>query len=237
MVPHIGLTGAASKMGKDDDFKALKLQESMNQIFGRADAQKLNEVEFSLSFADPSLDDCPIIGCSTGFLKLHGYEMHEVVGRNCRFLVDPVPPEFVDQHARAKAREFCMSVIEGRDYQAPDDIEDDSWNTQGRHADDGIFCVNVNMRKDGTLFRNMFYMRTIDLNDKSVIVALQAEVDEDAEMFDHCSLMRACRLLDSNMDKVQEMLATIFWTQSSMRRQEGEVDDGFDMMSDCSDID
>ena len=39
--------------------------------------------------SDPSQPDNPIIYCSNSFLRITGYSMDEVIGRNCRFLQGP----------------------------------------------------------------------------------------------------------------------------------------------------
>jgi PAS domain S-box-containing protein len=45
---------------------------------------------------DPRLDDDPIVYANRAFLELTGYEAHEVLGRNCRFLQGPrTSPEAV----------------------------------------------------------------------------------------------------------------------------------------------
>jgi PAS domain S-box-containing protein len=38
---------------------------------------------------DPNLPDCPIVFCNPAFLKITGYPVEEVLGRNCRFLQGP----------------------------------------------------------------------------------------------------------------------------------------------------
>eukprot|EP00409_Alexandrium_fundyense_P000949 CAMPEP_0185904924 /NCGR_PEP_ID=MMETSP0196C-20130402/4200_1 /TAXON_ID=2932 /ORGANISM="Alexandrium fundyense, Strain CCMP1719" /LENGTH=48 /DNA_ID= /DNA_START= /DNA_END= /DNA_ORIENTATION= len=45
--------------------------------------------------------------------------MKEIVGRNCRFLVDPVPPDLVDTVMRRRAKDFCLAVKAGQDYWVP----------------------------------------------------------------------------------------------------------------------
>ncbi|CAE8651222.1 unnamed protein product, partial [Polarella glacialis] len=39
----------------------------------------------------------------------------EIIGRNCRFLLDGVPLELQDQSARIQARTFCSTVGSGKD--------------------------------------------------------------------------------------------------------------------------
>jgi hypothetical protein len=69
--------------------QAAKLQESVDEHFSK-DSAALLGLDYSFTIADPQLEGCPLVGCSTGFTKLVGYEMSDIVGRNCRFLVDPV---------------------------------------------------------------------------------------------------------------------------------------------------
>lgn len=40
-------------------------------------------------FADPRKPDCPIVNANDAFCKMTGYELSEVLGRNCRFLQGP----------------------------------------------------------------------------------------------------------------------------------------------------
>lgn len=46
----------------------------------------LGRIKQSFVLTDPHLPDMPIVYASDAFLKLTGYERHEVLGRNCRFL-------------------------------------------------------------------------------------------------------------------------------------------------------
>lgn len=71
---------------------------------------KLNigAVDMSCAFVvcDVTLNDCPIIYVSDNFQNLTGYNRHEIVGKNCRFLQSPdgnveagTRREFVENHA------------------------------------------------------------------------------------------------------------------------------------------
>jgi PAS domain S-box-containing protein len=52
---------------------------------------EIGAVDFSCAFVvtDVTLNDCPIIYVSDNFQNLTGYNRHEIVGKNCRFLQSP----------------------------------------------------------------------------------------------------------------------------------------------------
>jgi len=201
------------------------LQAAVNQIFGEeATGTELTGMKFSLTIADPQISGCPLIGCSAGFTDLCGYEMAEIVGRNCRFLVDPVPPELVDKETRSKARSFCEAVRDGVDYRMSDE-EREAWMPLGC-AKGELFCVQTNARKCGKLFRNMFYLRALELDDTPYIIGLQTELSEDGSS--HKAVRRACQHLGENMQAVERALAAHFWLTGPLRRQDVlDEDDGF----------
>lgn len=162
---------------------------------------------FSLTIADPRLPDCPLIGCSAGFATLCGYEMEEIVGRNCRFLLDPVPPDQINVKMRAHTKQFCQSVGLREAYRIPrEDLEE--WMPVGR-AGDELFCYQVNARKDGSLFNNLFYLKVFDLSavlgeEVPYIVALQTELPEGKA--DMTKLAQHTKLLDQNMYKAPGLI-------------------------------
>lgn len=88
--------------------------------------------------------------------------------------------DLVDPKIRLVAREFTNSVRDGLVYTMPEELRQE-YMPLGRHKDDGIFCLQMNARKDGRLFRNMFYLRAISLNDKPYIIGLQTEIPEGAD--------------------------------------------------------
>eukprot|EP00981_Chlorochromonas_danica_P003871 scaffold735_cov159-Ochromonas_danica.AAC.3 len=94
---------------------------------GSAPPHRLKTVSFCISNAISP--DMPLVYASPGFLKLTGYEMHEILGRNCRFLQGPrTDPTEVAKVSRALA--------EGRDYST----------------------VLLNYRKDGRTFWNQILL-------------------------------------------------------------------------------
>mmetsp|Transcript_64125 Transcript_64125/g.121477 ORF Transcript_64125/g.121477 Transcript_64125/m.121477 type:complete len:260 (-) Transcript_64125:2-781(-) len=204
--------------------KSDQLQAAVDKIFGTGGASLLG-LRFSFTMADPQLEGCPLIGCSTGFTHLCGYEMAEIVGRNCRFLVDPVPPEQVDQAMRRRCREFCTAAREGEDYRIPDN-EREPWLPEDRPPNE-LFALQLNARKNGVLFNNMFYMRIFGLGDfdeeRTYIVALQSELEGGKA--DLAQLGLHLKQLDKNMTKVEKILAKEFIISGSMHRQDIDDDD------------
>jgi len=197
--------------------KADRLQQACDHIF-KKDAGKVRDLDISLTLADPQLDGCPLIGCSTGFCRLTGYNMDEIVGRNCRFLVDPVPEELISKAVRRLARSYCEAIAAGQVYQIPEH-EREPWMPQARHTDAGVFCVQKNARKDGSLFDNMFYLLAVELDDHTFILGLQTEVQYRSQEV-MPEYIEACRLLDVNMAQVHRVLAGLFWYSGPMHRQE-----------------
>lgn len=217
-----------------------KLQQAVDSVFGVA-GQALKGLQFSLTLADPLLEGCPLIGCSTGFGRLCGYEMDEIVGRNCRFLVDPVPEKLVNENVRRWSWQFCNAAKEDCNFSIPEG-ELEPWMPAAKSAGDGIFCAQMNARKDGSLFENLFYLRCFSLNDQPYIAGLQTElpagclggVDGTAEKEEALiACHQACRLLDANWMELERVLASMFWFMGPMRRQDdADPDDGFTEMVD-----
>jgi hypothetical protein len=212
------------KFGSDNSFPPRKygewtkelaneIQEAVDRIFG--EDETLANVGFSLTIADPMLDGCPLIGCSVGFTKLCGYELHEIVGRNCRFLVEPVPKEKQDKAMRDRAREFCEAVRDARHHSIRlPPLE--PWMPSAVAGES--FCFQMNARKDGSHFLNMFYMVAVEIDDQAYILGLQTELYKDKKLQDACVM--ACKLLKANMQEVDKILASNFWYTAPMRRQE-----------------
>ncbi len=92
-------------------------------------------VEMSLVpivLTDPHRDDCPIIFANGAFCGLTGYDVDEVVGRNCRFMQGPA----TDRNAVARIR----SAVAAR------------W-----HVSEEL----INYRKDGSMFWNALFVNPV----------------------------------------------------------------------------
>lgn len=95
--------------------------------------------------------DMPLVYCSPGFLRLTGYESHEIIGRNCRFLQGP-------QTDRNEVIKIKKALVEGRD----------------------ISAILLNYRKDGKCFWNQLKLAHLkDQSGRTfLIVGIQTKVSE-----------------------------------------------------------
>jgi len=82
--------------------------------------------------SDPHQEDCPIIFASSGFLKLTGYSLEEIVGRNCRFM------QGKDTNPNA-VRQLTKAIKANRE----------------------IHMILLNYKKDGTPFWNLLHISPI----------------------------------------------------------------------------
>jgi hypothetical protein len=200
----------------------------LQQVVDQFKTEDLYDLDFSVTVADPSQPDCPLVACSMGFTELTGYKVHEIVGRNCRFLLNGVPTSLVDEETRLRCRSFCVSVSQGKTYDdtaqvLPAGVEK-SWFNLPKGE---LICVQTNATKTGELFRNMFYIKQVELDDTAFILGLQAGIPEDyvpegseglQKLQEKCQ--DAWLHLDANMATIEQVLAAQFWYQAPMRRQE-----------------
>jgi len=201
------------------------LQVVVDKTFTTTRAVGLKGLRFSFTIADPLMPSCPLIGCSAGFKDLVGYSLDDILGRNCRFLIDPVPAHLVDNSMRTHVKAFCEAVANYKTYTIPENERED-WMPEGRDQDE-MFCVQMNARKDGSLFNNMFYLKVLSAGDeigheKPFIVGLQTELPNGKA--DLRALVKNLEQLDSNMDDVEEALTRFLFIQTGMRRQRHKWD-------------
>lgn len=191
--------------------KSAELQAAVDRIFGAA-GDNLAGLSFSFTIADPLLPDCPLIACSRGFSTLTGYEVSEIVGRNCRFLVDPVPEHQIDQSMRRRCHQFCVAA-RGATMSEKDPHE--------------VVAVQKNARKDGSLFNNLFYMRVVSLGEeRRYITGLQFEVAVGNEFheYDYSRLYLQLKQLDENMGQVESILSNkLILTSMGMKVGKDEI--------------
>jgi sigma-B regulation protein RsbU (phosphoserine phosphatase) len=75
-------------------------------------ADALEALEVSVCLADARLPDVPLVWANAAFERLTGYQVHEVLGRNCRFLQEGLPPQpGLDTVRRALASATPVTVV------------------------------------------------------------------------------------------------------------------------------
>mmetsp|Transcript_48883 Transcript_48883/g.114410 ORF Transcript_48883/g.114410 Transcript_48883/m.114410 type:complete len:844 (+) Transcript_48883:79-2610(+) len=153
----------------------------------------MKTVPFSLTIADPLQSGCPLIGCSSAFLTLSGYSEKEIIGKNCRFLIDPVPDDLVNKDMRSLVRSYIETVRHGKQFSLPENMKQiwmptslglirrvgSFWSGVDLKLDDGgLFCFQTNARKQGSLFRNMFFLHSLELFGAPYIIGMQAHIPD-----------------------------------------------------------
>jgi len=151
---QITLSEADKEMGR-------ALQESIDflsdDIFG---------LPFSVSVAVPFIKDTPLVGISSGFTKLTGYTTEEIVGRNCRFMLQGVPKEDISEEVRQSARRYCRAA-----------------HLRNLTTMSHNFLLQRNARKNGELFWNLFMLSLVPgPNKRNYIVALQLDLGGDLDL-------------------------------------------------------
>lgn len=199
----------------------------LQELVDAMNLEEIYQLDFSLTIAAPLEPDCPLVACSAGFTRLTGYTVREIVGRNCRFLLQGVPPDMLDDETRSKCRSFCAAAQEGQEYDGQQGQESLPPNVQKCWTElpkGEMICVQTNARKTGELFRNMFYLKQVELDDQPYILGLQAGLPDDFSEESMSKLEEKChtgfRFLDESMSSLVELLCAKFWYSGSMRRQD-----------------
>jgi hypothetical protein len=145
------------------------------------------EMPCAVTLADPSMPDCPLIGCSHTFETMTGYPWGEIIGQNCRFLNKGVN---LEPAARTKLREAV----------------------QYGHEFVGIL---PNVRKNGERFKNFLNLTTMEVRGKKYLIGIQADVtnvDVNPDNPGHVRAMRdiAETIFSNNLDAWVQMQAREF---------------------------
>lgn len=205
-----------------DFHRSKELQDAVDALH----FDQLLGMELSVTLADPCLPDCPLVACSLGFSSLTLYKLDEIIGKNCRFLKQGVPDEFIDEETRCRSRAFCLAAQEGFDQQEPGEVPQALALDKPclKMGEGEVLCVQTNAKKTGELFRNMFFLKTVDLDDSPFIIGLQADLGEgyvdggpeSERLRKNCS--DAFVTLNRNMDAIEAVLASQFRYSGAMRR-------------------
>lgn len=132
---------------------ATTVASSTTSALDRSDSNLMKAIQSaqrSFCVTDPRLPDNPIIFASQGFLQLTGYGVHEVVGRNCRFLQGPD----TDQNEVRKLREGISA------------------------GQDTAVCM-LNYKADGSPFLNQIFVAALRDSSNKIVnyVGVQVEVN------------------------------------------------------------
>ncbi|RJY09215.1 PAS domain-containing protein [Aurantiacibacter aquimixticola] len=125
------------------------LPEGLRDVFARSSV--------SLTLADLSLEDSPLVGVNQKFCELSGYLPQDILGRNCRFL----QPEGGAGPVRARMSAFLETAGAG----------------------DGRFLV-PNVTKRGERFLNLLYMSKLSTRGQARYVLGSQFAFQDATALD-----------------------------------------------------
>lgn len=126
------------------------LTERVMHEHGRGDpfAAAIRGTRMPMVITDPRQDDNPIVFANEAFQRLTGYDIKEIIGRNCRFLQGPQSdPVAVSRIRDALAAEEAISI----------DL--------------------LNHRKDGSIFWNALYISPVRGEDGSVQFFFASQLD------------------------------------------------------------
>jgi hypothetical protein len=153
----------------------------------QASLAAIRSLPWSITLADPSLDDCPLIGCSDGFELVTGYSRQEIIGQNCRFLNRNTG---MDPGLRAQLRD---AVRLGREF----------------------IGIVPNVTKNGERFENLLHLSALEVRGRKYLIGIQAalnNVDVDLSSPGHIETLKAtvdC-IFQGNIDAWVQMQAREF---------------------------
>jgi PAS domain S-box-containing protein len=151
------------KLRQRDDWH---LTDAVRHAQGRSDpfAAAVRATRMAMVITDPTQPDNPIVFANEAFQRLTGYDLEEIIGRNCRFLQGPN----TDRDDISKVRQAI---------DAGDDIEIDL----------------LNYRKDGSTFWNALYLSPVYANDNTIqfFFASQLDITERVEAQSFISKQKA----------------------------------------------
>ncbi|RVT41985.1 histidine kinase dimerization/phosphoacceptor domain -containing protein [Sphingobium algorifonticola] len=126
------------------------LTERVMHEHGRGDpfAAAIRGTRMPMVITDPRKEDNPIVFANEAFQRLTGYDIDEIIGRNCRFLQGPQS----DPVAIARIREALA-------------------------AEEPISIDLLNHRKDGSVFWNALYISPVRGEDGSVQFFFASQLD------------------------------------------------------------
>jgi hypothetical protein len=148
------------------------------------------DVPFSVSIAIPTIEDTPLIAISQGFTELTGYSQKDIVGRNCRFLLEGVPKDQVQDQTRQEARRYCRAAY-----------------LRGLTRLSHTFLIQRNARKNGELFWNLFMLSLVPIpGSQPLIIGLQLDLGPKLDLAEGSDIAAAVEPHAQNLQLVLQML-------------------------------
>jgi PAS domain S-box-containing protein len=129
--------------------------------------------------SNPRLKDNPIIACNDAFITLTGYDEHQIVGKNCRFLAGPATEPWLTETIRSGVRKHTPVLVE-----------------------------ILNYKRNGTPFRNAVLVAPIydEQGDLEYFLGSQVELDEAAAPAYTNRRVAAARLVKQLTSRQREVL-------------------------------
>jgi len=140
--------------------------------------------------ADPLLAECPIVSCSSAACQMTGYSKKQLIGQNCRILLQGVPTTAVSKSARKNITDYCSSCL-----------------IEGLSTISEIATLQPNARADGSHFVNFFVLSLIKVRHRIFIIGVQMEVGQGLFVrLSKAQQKEAMELSRSGLKRVREHL-------------------------------
>jgi len=160
--------------------------EQFNQMI----SEDIFGLPFSVSIAIPTVEDTPLVAISDGFIHLTGYSREEIVGRNCRFLLEGVPKDEVQDQTRVEARRYCRAAY-----------------LKGLTRLSHTFLIQRNARKNGECFWNLFMLSMVPgPGTQTFIVGLQLDLGPKLDLTEGQDIAAVIEPHKRNLQIVQQLI-------------------------------
>lgn len=115
----------------------------------------LNNVDQPALIVDALCMDCPIVGATPDFCKLVGYDLDQILGNNCRMMLQGVPDMAISRSARKNIRNYCNMC-----------------QVVGLKEISEVASLQPNARKDGRHFMNYFLLGLCRVQNRFLILGV-----------------------------------------------------------------
>ena len=139
---------------------------------GRGDpfAAAVRWTRMPMVFTDPRKIDCPIVYANAAFCSLTGYDIDEIVGRNCRFLQGPE----TDRGAVLRIRQALANKS-------------------------AVGLDILNYRKDGSTFWNALFISPVFNNDGELTYFFSSQFDATQRLQEQLAVLERKRELENEV--------------------------------------